>query len=143
MITRSYDPELMKEALSRAPSDMNQGINYEDWLAHPNNIMLVEGEDIGLVVHNYPGVCTGHWFYKSRGRDALRCGERMIDHLFDKYGMKAIRGITRVDLKAARWAARQVGFTSYGILEMDDGEYELFCLTKDEFYKHLNKGENN
>lgn len=134
MIERSYNPKVLEEAVKLAPSDMNEGLNCEEWLQHPNNIMLVEGENVTLVVVNSPGVYTLHWFYKSRGKEALEQAHRILKYLFEEGGMKVARGITRVDLKAARWACRKVGFKSYGILDWGDCECELFILTKDDFY---------
>jgi hypothetical protein len=138
MIKRSFDPALMQSAMAMCSDTYNEDFNYEGWVANKNHIMLVEDNNVGLLTHEYPGLYTAHWFFHVRGRDAIKLAQRMLYEGFKTYGVKAIRGLTRADLKAARWAVRQVGCKSYGMLTMENGEdYELFCTTAEEFYDHL------
>lgn len=140
VIKRSFDGELFKEALARAPQGMNEGFDHQAHLDNHDHIMLVNDKgDVGFLCCEYPGVYTGHWFYNSRGKEALEVGRQMLDHVFTNYPVKVIRGLTKRDILGARWLARKVGFTSFGLLLMDDGEYELFCLTKEDFYKKDNE----
>lgn len=130
---RSFDPELAYKFAGMLPR--NNGMDWQAWLDNHRNVMLVEGENIGMGTYEYPGLYNVHWFYTVRGREALNLAKEMLDHLFTNYDVQAVRGLTPVEVKGARWLARQVGLTSYGILEFPDGPYELFCMTKDEFYK--------
>jgi hypothetical protein len=58
----------------------------------------------------------------------------MMKELFDNYGAKALRGLTPVNNKAARWATRQVGMKSQGFVPNSKGHmFELFIVTKEEF----------
>jgi hypothetical protein len=135
MIERSYNPAVMHKAFLLCPPEMRDGnIDEELWVGNHDNVMLVEDGDVGLATFEYPGVYTCHWLFLRRGRDALNLARRMADIMFTEYGAKALRGLTRTDLKAARWAARQLGMTSYGFNNHKEGEHELFIMTRDEFY---------
>lgn len=132
---RSYDFKLMKEASEEfnGPS-----FNYQGWLDNKNNVMLVDGDDVGLATFEYPGVYTVHWFFVSRGRQALRTAKLMLGHMFEVYDAKILRGLTPVNLKAARWLAKQAGLTSYGIVECLDGPHEIMCITRHDYEKESN-----
>jgi hypothetical protein len=120
--------------MSLSPTGMNEDFDYQAWVDNKNHVMLVENSDVGLATYEYEGVYTVHWFYpNAKGRQAIELAKRMCDVMFDEYGAKCLRGITRTDIKAARWAARQVGMKSHGIMTFADGEdYELFTMIKDE-----------
>lgn len=106
-----------------------------EFLADPRHLMLVEGKDVGLATFEYPGVYTIHWFFEARGRKAINQARAMLGYLFKNTDAKAVRGLVDVDLRASAWAARQVGCKSLGKITSPTGEYELFCMTKDDFYK--------
>src|SRR6185369_15666224 len=102
---RSYDPEVFAKAFEDHPEYMD-GVLPEDWVGDHKNMMFVKDDSVGLFTYNYPGVYTGHWFFKVRGRKALDLANEMIAEAFDN-GMITLRGMTSVNLPAARWAARQ------------------------------------
>jgi hypothetical protein len=133
-LIRSYDPEVFRSCFTDRP-DLLEGISPEDWVQNLKNMMYVEGESVGLLTYEYPGLYTGHWFFKVRGREALNLAHRMVNELFTSTPTQCLRGLTPVKNKAARWAARQIGMKSYGILPFPNGDHELFCMTKDEFYE--------
>lgn len=97
--------------------------------------MLVEGKDVGLATYHSNGIYSVHWYYQeARGRQAIDLGKAMIGLLFDKYDAKILRALIRTDLKASRWACRQLGFKSYGVLTFADNEdNEILLMTKDEY----------
>jgi hypothetical protein len=140
-IERSYDPELMAKALDMAHNPANTDIDHRMWLLDRRNIMFHENGNVGLATFEYPGVYNIHWFFEDRGRAAIKMAHRMMDKFFQDYGAEAIRGLTPMDNKAARWLARQVGLTSYGTIECITGTHELFCMTRDDFY--INKEDKN
>jgi len=135
---RSFDVETFKTAVEPYPQIFPTPFDFEGWLKHPLNVMYDADGSVGLGVYEYPGVYTAHWFFKVRGREALNLAREMLDALFTDHKAVVVRGLTKVNLKPARWAAKQLGFKSYGILEFSDGEYELMCLTKDDFYRKEN-----
>lgn len=135
MIERSYDPDILAKAMNSCKQIENH-INPKDWL-NDKNIMLVSGNDVGLATYEYDGFYTVHWFFgDSRGRAAINLAREMLDYGF-KAGIKVYRGVTRTDIRPARYLARKVGFKSYGMLHYvgDEIPHELFIMTKDEFYK--------
>jgi hypothetical protein len=98
--------------------------------------MLVSDDDIGLATYEYPGMYTVHWFFVSRGRKAINLAKDMFDYMFKHHEAKALRGLTPEDKKAARWASRQTGMKSYGLVPNEKGKlHELFIITKEDFYK--------
>jgi hypothetical protein len=109
----------------------------EQWLSNHQSIAYEREGSVALFTFEYPGVYSGHWFFKVRGRDALNLAREFLKKLFTETDAKAIRGLTPIKKPAARWAARQVGFTSYGNLTINNEEYELFCMTKKEFENGL------
>jgi hypothetical protein len=107
--------------------------DYKGWLANHDNIMCVIGDDVGLATLEYPGVYNAHWFYKSRGREALTVAFKMYDYLFNETDAQAVRGLTPIDNKAARYLAKRIGFETMGIEEFPDGVYDHMVLTKQGF----------
>jgi hypothetical protein len=130
-MNRSFDPEVFREAVKDYPEMIAPTFDFKGWLDNPNNVMYVEDDNVGLCTYEYKGVYTVHWYYKTRGRAALRLAVRMLSDLFENHA-KAVRGLTNVKLKAACWAARQIGMKSQGIMNYPDGDYELFCMTKQD-----------
>lgn len=135
MIKRSFDLDLLLRVTDLPHIHSNQD-DFKIWFDNTNNLMFADGENVGLATLEYPGVYTVHWYFKVRGRDAIELAKRMLKNLFENYGAETIRGIVRVDLKASRWGARQVGCKSVGIFKFADGEdNEVFIVTKDDFLK--------
>lgn len=108
-----------------------------DWLSNPINICFEN--DLGdialfeLAFQNKP-FYSGHYYFKSRGREAINSAKGFLDELFNTcYNIDTLMGFVPLRRKAARWITRQIGFTSYGTEEIHDEEYEMFILTKKEF----------
>lgn len=110
--------------------------DIEKILAKPENIMFLCGNDVGLAVYDYSGVYTVHWYYVSaRGRKAIELGKAMIGRLFNNHGAQTLRALIRKELKASRWACRQLGFKSFGFLEFPNNDTnEILCLTRQGYY---------
>ena len=137
MIERTYDPDVLRSIGDEFLKEEFLPI----WLGNPHNVLLIEDEDIGIATHEYPGLYTVHWFFKRRGREALKLARRMFAYMFENHGAQALRGFTPVNNKAARWASRQVGLKSQGLISTPDGrEHEFFIITKDEFYNDKERG---
>lgn len=129
---RSYDPEIMRKATEGI---VDKDFDFPSWTANEKNVMWDEDGSIGLATYEYPGVYSLHWFYRIRGRAAMDLARRMVDDLFTNYDAHSVRGLTPVKNRAARLAARWLGMKSYGVIMTTDGEHELFCMTKKEFYE--------
>jgi hypothetical protein len=150
VITRSLDPRIMKAAFAPYDRYHDDRMNYEAWLTNGKNIMYVtEDGDVGLATFEYPGMYNVHWFFKNvKGKAAIALAKEMLDDLFTNYKAEVVRGLTPVDIKAARFLAKYVGFKSYGLVDApeDDGPNkgvcELMIMTKNEFYDY-GKGQVN
>lgn len=127
---RSFDASKLREA---AEEFNGADFNYQGWVDNHNNIMLVDGDDVTIATFEYPGVYTLHWFYVSRGRKAFEVARKALDKMFTEYDSKILRGLTPVELKAARWMAKKVGLKSYGMLEFPNGTHEIMCITKNDY----------
>lgn len=131
---RSFSADDLRDAASLYPA-ANESLDCEEWVRNTNNVMLREGDSTGIFAYEYPGVYTGHYFFRVRGRRAIDLANKMLAAAFNDYGANAIRGMTKTDNRPALWITRQLGFKSYGRIVTENGEHEIFCLTKDEFYK--------
>lgn len=133
---RTWDATKIATAIDYLSKD-TKSIDAIEWLSNPVNIALENKHgdivlfEYGLLEHK---VYSGHYFFKSRGRQAIQSARDFLDEIFNScYNISILMGFTPLKHKAARWLTRQVGFTSYGIEEVHGKEYELFILTKKEF----------
>ena len=117
-----------------ALSEFNQNISFQDWLDNENNVMYEEDGSVGLATFEYNGCYTVHWFFneETRGRKALNLAGRMLGEIFNR-GAQIVRGVTPEKLRGARWACRQIGMTSQGLMEFSNGPHEVFTMTKEEY----------
>lgn len=130
------DFELLKK-VTECTRDICPISELEAWFINPKHHMFLAGEDnVGLATYEYPGMYTVHWYYTVRGREAIELAKRMIANLFENYGAQAVRGLIKDNMKASRWACRQVGLKSQGFMTFEDGDVnELFTATKSDFMK--------
>jgi hypothetical protein len=133
---RIWDAVKIDKAICTLLKSDNE-IDPIEWLSDPVNIVLEnEHGDLALFEYGFPTrkLYSGHYFFKSRGRQALNAARDFLDEIFNScYNISIVLGLTPVEHKAARWMSRQVGFKSHGVEELHNKEYELFILTKKEF----------
>jgi hypothetical protein len=135
---RSFDLNVLKTASDLYPESY-ANLDMDAWLKNDKNILLEDNSSVALFTFEYPGVYTGHYLFKTKGRDTLNLGEKMLDYMFNTYGANVIRGETPIENKPALFVTRKLGFTSYGINDHPKwGPHEHFILTADEFN---NKGK--
>jgi hypothetical protein len=138
MVIRSKDPDDLLRVINFNPGFVTEEFDIEKWVGNENNRMYVHGKDVGLATYEYEGLYNVHWFFEeARGRAAIRLAQAMLKELFTDSSAKIVRGVTRADLKAARWLARQVGLTSHGFLELPEGFNEIFFMTKEELFRKI------
>lgn len=128
---RSFSADDLKDAITLYP-ELNGNLDCGEWVKNTNNIMLRDGDSTGIFAYEYPGLYTGHYFFRVKGREAIKLAERMLDEMFSNYGAKTIRGMTKTDNRPALWITRQLGFKSYGRVETKNGEHELFILNEED-----------
>lgn len=108
-----------------------------EWISNPKNIVL-ENEQGDLALFEYdipiPKNYSGHYYFKSRGKQAIQSAIDFLDELFNTcYNIHVVIGLVPADNKAAKWMSRRVGFTHHGPERIGEKDYELFILTKKEF----------
>lgn len=110
-------------------------VDAVEWISNPINIVLEnDNGDLALFEHGVQKVYSGHYCFKSRGRQAIKAAQDFLDELFNTcYNIHVVIGLVPLTNKPSRWISRQIGFTSYGNDELANEEYELFILTKKEF----------
>lgn len=129
---RSFSSSDLEDAITLYPQ-LNS-LDCEEWVKDPNNVMLRDGDSTGIFAYEYPGLYTGHYFFRVKGRAAINLANEMLDWIFD-HGAEAIRGLTKTSNRPALWITRQLGFTSCGKVVTTNGEHEIFILTKENFVK--------
>jgi len=131
MISRTHDASVAGEALRSFSPD----VDVSEWMSDPNNIVLTNSNgDLAIFEIGFKNVYTGHYYFKSRGRQAITAAREFLDEIFNKcYNIHVVLGMTPIGNKPARWISRQVGFKSYGTEELNGKEYEVFIITKKEF----------
>ena len=108
----------------------------DEWVKNPANVALVNDRgDVNLFQFEREGLFLGHFFYVSRGREALKAAREMLAEIFKYEEVKVLMGLTPVDKLGARWLTRKLGFTSYGIIETPSGDCEMFVLSRPEYEK--------
>lgn len=133
---RTTDFSLITPAVEFYLKKNENKVDPAEWLANPDNIALVnENGDLALFEKGVKNTYSGHYFFKSRGRQAIEAGRVFLDELFNTcYNISILMGLCPLDNLGARWMSRQLGFTSYGAIEYStDKSYEMFILTKKEF----------
>jgi hypothetical protein len=143
MMYRTFDPADLREGTDLYRDFVPEDFDFEGWIANTNNIILKDEDSIGFITYEYPGVYSAHHFHKTRrGRDALVSSMEMIKYAFDNYPLQVLRGLTKMEMKAARWMARQCGMKSYGEIDTHGAPHELFMMTREQFYEHYNRRKN-
>lgn len=105
-----------------------------EWLSNPDNIVLInDKDDLALFEKGVRHIYTGHYYFKSRGREAIKSGQEFLDEFFNScYNINVLTGLVPLEHLGARWLTRKLGFTSHGVVQIDK-YYELFIITKKEF----------
>jgi|SRR6185312_627505 len=105
------------------------------WLEQPGNIALINDvNDVSLFQRILPEVVIGHYFYHSRGRNAIDTATDMLHEIFTgDYNVEVIEGLTLLEKLGARWLSKKLGFKSYGIVQTTAGPCEMVMMTKEEW----------
>lgn len=122
---RSFDGQL----LELVPLEFDK----EEWIEDKRNILLAEGNDLVLFHYEKPGVYQGHYFFQSRGKEAVRLSKEALRIAFDVLQFKIIFGLVPEDNKGSYWISRHIGFKDTKKVETDHGQCTLFIMTKEEF----------
>jgi hypothetical protein len=131
MRTRDVDKII---AATNQYSDNIVGFYPYEWVLNKSNIALInDKDDIGLLEFLRPGVFYGHYFFWSRGREAVTAGKEFLREAFTEYDVKAIQGLTPLTNLGARWMNKQLGFKSQGVTPTIADTCEIVIMTKQDW----------
>jgi hypothetical protein len=128
-MVRTTDPAVLIKAAKTLPKVV-YGFDPSALASNPDNIILVSGEDVGLLEGDGSGVFTGHYLFVSRGKAAKETARDMLAFLFDNYDAKIVKGLTPTDHKGALRLTKELGFTSHGVIETYAGPMELSTCSR-------------
>jgi len=130
---RTYDVNQVSEVIKDLLD--SEQVDPQEWLDLPTNIALTNDKgDVALFEIGFNNIYTGHYHFKSRGRQAINVAREFLDELFNTcYNIDILLGLTPITNLPARWLSRQVGFKSHGVVEGPKRHYEMFIITKREF----------
>jgi hypothetical protein len=139
MIRRIFDPKIIFE---KTDGWNYGGFDPTEWVFNPYNVaLLTDDKDLNMFQWFKPGVYFGHYFYDSRGKDAVRTALNTRDYFFTHYPVTSIVGFTPVSQKGAMWLTKRIGFSQYGEIDSDKGPEVVSVLTRDE-WAQLRKDSN-
>lgn len=135
---RTFDANLVSKAVNFL---RKTELDFDpiDWISDHQNIALInDTDDMSLFEYNSTHVVTGHYFFKSRGKIALKVARTFLDEIFNPcYNIETIRGLVPLTHLGSKWITRQLGFKSYGIVKTPhNGSHEIFILTRKEHTPH-------
>lgn len=130
--TTSYTD--IERAVSQYATEIT-GFDPSDWSDNLNNWALSnDNGDIALFEYEYDGVYSGHYFFFSRGKEAVKAAKSLLKSFWTmNEDAKVIRGLTPLENLGARWMNKQLKFKSYGVIKTSVGPCELVILTKEEW----------
>lgn len=129
---RTYDPKLIREAINYLLK--HDDTDIDTWVANPANIALLNDKGDLALFEPSPGAYSGHYYFKSRGKQAIISGRELLNELFNtEYNIHVLIGLVPIKHLGARWMTKKLGFTPNGVVKIKDNPYEMFILTRKEF----------
>lgn len=106
-----------------------------EWISDKKNIVLINDKgDMGLFEPAVRQYYSAHYYFKSRGRDAINSALEILDVIFHTcYNIPVMTGLVPEHRRDVKLTTRRLGFTSYGTIHCDGKPYELFILRKEDF----------
>lgn len=115
------------------------GFDAKEFVENRDNVCLLKGGDLSLFEKVSESLYEGHYFFESRGKEALRVAQEMLAYFIQKFEPQAIKGLTPLEHLGARWLSRKLGFKGYGVVQTPVGPCELFILTKKDWENTLHE----
>jgi hypothetical protein len=133
-VERTYSRDLIEPAVEFMLGK-DHTIDVQGWIDNPKHIVLLNDKgDLALFEPGVKHIYSGHYFFKSRGKEAIKSAKEFLDTLFNTcYNIDMVMGLVPVEKLGAKWITRRLGFTSCGPIEHNGLHYEQFILTKKEF----------
>lgn len=138
---RTFNVEDVLAATAQYAEEI-EGFNAEEWLENPLNIALInDNKDIALFEnqHYLTDTVCGHYFFFSRGKEALKAAKSFLEEVFTTTYVKTILGLTPMDNKGALWMNGQLGFKNHGEISTVVGPCRFVFMTKDQWKESTNE----
>jgi hypothetical protein len=131
---RTFSPDEVRLGTDQILDEIKHRFDPEEWLSDHRNIALVnDARDIGLFeAHGSPGVYHGHYFFQSRGKDAIAAAKAFLTEGFDNYGIDRVMGFTPTKKKGAMWLTRHLGFVPLSIETINGEDFQVWTMHKKE-----------
>lgn len=137
---RTFNADAVWDAVSQV-KEASDNFNPLPWLSNISNIALMnENGDIALFERQDTDIVCGHYFFFSRGKEALRAAKDFLQEIFTgRYNVNTIVGITPLDNKGALWMNKRLKFSSYGQIDTSVGPCEFVSLFKRDWESENNE----
>ena len=133
MVFRTLNSKEVEQAILDTRGEISN-FDSVDWMKVESNVALTDGRNYALFHSPCEGVYVGHYFFRDRGKKARDLANEILKEIFTgPYGAKTIVGMTPIELKAALWMNRQIGFKEHGDIETSEGPCKLVILTKEQW----------
>lgn len=132
---RTYDLDKILKAMEQYSEEI-EGFYPKEWIQNPCNIALINtNDDVALFEHqaNLKDTVCGHYFFFSRGKEAVKVAQEFLEELFTTTYVKTITGLTPVTHKGALWMNRKLGFKENGEVDTVIGPCRFVMLTKQQW----------
>jgi hypothetical protein len=131
---RTFSPAEVRLGTDQILDEIKHRFDPETWLQDLRNIALVDSVgNIGLFeAHGSPGVYHGHYFFQSRGKDAVSAAKAFLIEGFGEYGIERIIGYTPVKKLGAMWLTRHLGFTPVSVETINGEDFQVWTMHKKE-----------
>lgn len=124
---RTTDVSVVDGAIDQVRHQL-KGEPVGEWLACPLNIALSnDGGDVALFEYRQPGVYTGHYFFHSRGKEAVSAAKGFLTEVAP-LGIRIIIGMIPKKHKGSCWLTRHLGFTIVGEEVIDNEPHMIAVL---------------
>lgn len=100
------------------------------FLSNRRNVVVLNGQDLVLLEHVQDVLYSGHMFFVSRGRQAIKSVQECLDVVWDETPVQTIRGLTPITKPGALWLAKHIGFTVIDDLILDGINYTMTILNR-------------
>ncbi len=107
-------------------SPLNRGLRGIDWVNTPGNVALFHGDDLALFDYDGPGLYRGHFFFLSRGKEAVEVAKILTQRMFDEFAALMIIGHVPVINRKAGVIARLAGYHYAGNKMTEHGPVRVY-----------------
>lgn len=110
-------------------SPLNRGLRGVDWVEDARNVALFHGDDLALFDWLAPGYYAGHFFFQSRGKEAVDVTKILTRRMFTDYRAMMLVGHVPLINRKAGVIAYAAGWHYAGTFWTEDGPVRTYLST--------------